>query len=430
MKPSVNQVEHAMDLIRRLSVCSKTNEKQDMIAEGLRSNPILHLVLKAALDPYQRYGFVDKLKLRTLAPPTTGGIGWPTIADMLHNLSDKMVTGAKAKEHVAATFDLLSASERELVKRVLLKDLKCGVGATLVNKVAPKLIPEFGVMLATPLEPHHLKKLQQQSRIFLQAKKNGDRCVVICDENPAAYSRKGHPHLNYEHIVAACMELCEQLGKRYVFDGEVINGDFYGTRAVKKKAGNNADSAQFHVFDMIALDQWKDGHTAPFGERRSTLKRAFHHVESDVLQRVASIKVQQNDITWEALEEARDDFIEAGEEGLIIRLDEPYNFKTRSSLFKFKKMQEGDFMILEIRDGKEGKKYADTAAKVLVDLGDGASCEVGIEGDMAFRAHLWKNRAKYAGMMCEVHYQEMTKNLEGVPKLQFGIMKKIRHDKS
>ena len=101
-----------------------------------------------------------------------------------------------------------------------------------------------------------------------------------------------------------------------------------------------------------------------------------------------------------------------------------------SSIFKHKKMVEGDFMILEIREGEAGKKYADMAAKVLVDLGDGESCEVGLVGDMEFRKKLWKHRSKYVGMMCEVHYQELTENQDGTHKLQFGVMKRIRGDKS
>jgi hypothetical protein len=70
------------------------------------------------------------------------------------------------------------------------------------------------------------------------------------------------------------------------------------------------------------------------------------------------------------------------------------------------------------------------AGSVRVELEDGESCCVGIEGSVEYRKHLWKRRSQVVGLVGEVHYQSRTVNLDGTPRLQFGVLKKIREDKS
>jgi DNA ligase-1 len=434
VKKQFNALEHAMQTLNQVSACSKLGDKKSILHIGLNVSPVFGEILSYALDPYKKYGFAKAVP-KADQEPTTGYGCWEKVRELLDRLRFRKVTGAEAATQVIRLMNLLSTPERQLLTRILLKDLRCGVGATLINSIKPGLVPEFGVMLATPLEEKHIKTLQSKSKIFLQAKKNGDRCVVICSDDPKAYSRKGHELLNYNSIVKQCADLCGIVGKNYVFDGEVINGDFFGTREVKKKAGNEAKNAVFHIFDIVSLEDWELGHTPPYSERRATLRKVMHQCPDEYSQlvRVPSVGIAGRVATLEYMEEWRDKFVELGEEGLIIRLDAPYNFATRSSLFKFKKMVEGDFTIVEILEGEAGKKYEGMAAKILVEgdvLGDGETCEVGLRGDVDFRKQLWKHRNKYVGTVCEVHYQELTRNKEGKPKLQFGVMTRLREDKS
>lgn len=418
-------------ILRNLENSPSLTDKMTILQDNGETLPAFREMLVYALDPYKKYGF------KTLPAPAKDGKtlafdpnSWTYLTRVFDSLINSGKNTNEMKTKLGQLLGQLDGPTKLVVQRVILKDLRCGVGATLVNKVLPGLIPEFGVMLATPLEERHIKKLLQQ-KVYAQAKKNGDRCIVICDDTPAAYSRRGHLQPNYQHIVDACVALCHDLGKQYVFDGEVINGDFWGTRTVKKKAGNNADNAKLHVFDIVPLDQWVSGHTSPFSERRRTLKRVFHNYPKDgALIRIPSHVIQVGEATWDNLVEWRNNFMEQGEEGLILRLDVPYNFKTRSSLFKFKDMKEGDFTIVDVLQGEEDKKYANVAAKVVVDIGNGDTCEVGIKGDMNFRHHFLKSKKRYIGMVCEVHYQDWTENEAGKPALQFGVMHRIREDKS
>ena len=416
-------------ILRQLENCSGTLEKIEILTTYSTNEPFKRM-LWWALNPYKKFGLKNLPFAATQLGNPPSSANWGDVDEFLTRASNRQVTGDALREECQQLLKCLVPAQREVVRRVILKDLRCGLGATLVNKAIPGLIPEFGIMLAQPLEEKHIKRLQKEAFVYFQPKKNGDRSAHVINEGQA-YSRNGHEQLNYGHITKALTEVCRRAQSEFTFDGEVINADFWGTRKVKKLAGNEAGNAVLHVFDIVEASDWAESSTETYNIRRKKLKNIWDYVSPEMpLVRVPSYRIKGSDVTWELVEEWRHKFVEAGDEGLIIRLDTPYNFKTRNSLFKRKVMMEGDFMIMEIREGEAGKKYEDMAAKILVDLGKGESCEVGLKGDIETRKELWKHRNKYVGMMCEVHFQEWTECEDGYKKLQFGVMHKIREDKS
>ena len=149
-----------------------------------------------------------------------------------------------------------------------------------------------------------------------------------------------------------------------------------------------------------------------------------------LLKKVPSQRME--DVSWEACNDLRDKLILAKYEGLILRPDVPYEFRpdVRSSMYKHKKMQEVDCVLLEVLPGEDGKKYADTAAKMLVELPNGNKCKCGLKLSDDARRKLWEHRNQAVGKVVEVHYQEETENEDGKPKLQFPVFYRFREDKS
>jgi len=416
-------------ILHQLEACNSTMDKIETIQKFENMGSFKEM-LWWALNPYKKFG-IQKIPFVNGVELIQSDSVWKDVITFLNRASSNAVSGGALKNEFEDLLRSLIPYEREVLRRVVLKDLRCGVGATLVNKAIPELIPEFGIMLAETLEERHLKILRQQQFVYFQAKKNGDRSAHVIDDSPQAYSRNGHEQLNYGHITAACKTVCDRAQEYFTFDGEVIMDDFWGTRKVKKLAGNQAEGAVLHVFDIIPIAQWVTRNTSSYSTRRRILKNIWDYVSPEMpLKRVPSYQIEGANVTWELIEEWRLKFVAMGEEGLMIRLDKPYNFSTRNSLYKRKLMKEGDFMILEIREGEAGKKYENMAAKVLVDLGNGVSCEVGLKGDVDTRRELWNHRNKYAGMMCEVHFQGWTECEDGEKRLQFGIMHRVRADKS
>lgn len=442
-------VKLMMGVLRELENESSTNAKEQLIKAAGDKIPSFKSMLQYALNPYKKFNIqvIPPYDMNATPKPEPQ---WGEIALMLDDIVSRKYTGTALKTLISGFMAGRPGFSNHLLQRILLKDLRCGVGATLVNNVYEKLVPQFGIMLANPLVEHHVKKIQKRGKAWWQAKKNGHRLALMIPPRHGkykaesrAYSRKGHEVHNYQ-MVLRNLEFVVDQSDQYrntgiVFDGEVINKDFFTTSEAKKLPGNEVKDAVLHCFDMVSLPMWEERESLPFSKRRVELAKLANGSAWQMFQnltRVPSYPVDMNlavDLAY--YDELRDRQVKAGEEGLILRLDDPYNWDSRASMFKHKKMDNMDCQIMEILPGEEGKKYEHTAGRVLVRLDDGETlCYAGIKPgpgqDLKVRAELWKNRHILAGQMCEVTYQEKTVSKSGAPKLQFPVFQGVREDLS
>ncbi|MGV2866438.1 ATP-dependent DNA ligase [Achromobacter sp. AGC39] len=101
-------------------------------------------VLVAALDPFVTYG-IRQVPDRT----SPAADGWEWGEDewlLLDDLATRKLTGNAARDRIAATMNALNASSAELLKRVILKDLRAGFSEETVNKAFKGLIKTFPYM--------------------------------------------------------------------------------------------------------------------------------------------------------------------------------------------------------------------------------------------------------------------------------------------
>lgn len=422
-------------LLEQLSDLTRTNDKMAFLKQH-EDAPHFAEVIWYALNPYRKY-YLSKVPSSTQARPAEGTKSWDELEYILTRLATRTLSGKAAMTAVEKFSAKLAPAEYKVFHKILNKDLRCGVGAVLVNKVWPNYIPTFGVMLCTPLEATHIKKLKKH-RCYHQPKKNGDRCVVLCrvGAEPEVLSRKGFPLLNYGQIAAALQAVVEETRVNMVWDGEVIRGgSFFATRNTKKLEGNEVTDGVFHCFDAVTLEQWEKGQTDIFSVRlkmlRGISKLDIWSQQCHILARVPTFALKEEDQTMEALDGLRDAYVEQGQEGLIIRVDEPYNFLTRSSCYKHKKMDTMDCTVLEVLPGEEGKKHEHHAGALLVELDNGEQCKAGLRASDKRRDELWETRGELVGMTVEIAYQDKTVNKSGVYKLQFPVWTGIiREDKS
>lgn len=439
LKDYVQVTQQLMDALRQLENTGSTVDKRRMIGQYIQDIPEFKDVLVLALDPYKRFGIA---KFPTGGGTQHGTNTWADIKFFLQTAVAEDDTLPNLTRYAFQIADNMNSTTRELFRRVLLKDLRCGVGATLVNSVIPGLIPQFSCMLAAPLEEHHIKKLQAfPGKVFGQPKMNGDRSIAVSPhgvmEPTQMFSRKGFMQHNYQavaKVLASVQEASRKTG--LVFDGEIIVGDFWKTRGTKKLEGNEAVGAMYHVFDVVLHEQWMTGVTDVFSVRARLLRELSNlpvWTEFGCLARVPTMALA--DLTWDGLSMLRDKLIDVGHEGLIIRPDLPYDFSpsARANMYKHKRMDTLDCIIQEVLPGEEGKKMAEVAAKLRVELPNGQVCDAGMgKGlNMEALAKLWRLRGKYVGLVAEISYQEKTVNASGEWKLQFpkftGV---VRKDKS
>jgi hypothetical protein len=164
-------------IIQKLEATSSRLEKEEILKSNWH-NVDFKTGLKLALDPMTTFGIKQ-------IPEKVGGESWPdlhyqvngwdvqqtgdtllTIHDFVaccDHFSKRELTGNNAKDAVAGMIARCESVDEwnYWYRRILLKDLKCGISEKTVNKVYGKgFIPIFGCMLAKDIAGKDLRKPQ------------------------------------------------------------------------------------------------------------------------------------------------------------------------------------------------------------------------------------------------------------------------------
>jgi DNA ligase-1 len=111
-------------------------------------------------------------------------------------------------------------------------------------------------------------------------------------------------------------------------------------------------------------------------------------------------------------------FLEEGYEGAIIRGDEPYEHKRSKNLLKYKRFQDDEFEILDVKAGKNNT----IAESVTIRLNNGNICSATLAFPDDKCKEMLENKNNYIGKMATVCYFGMTND----KLLRFPIVKAIR----
>ena len=142
-------------------------------------------------------------------------------------------------------------------RRILIKDLRCGVSEKTINNVQKDTIPVFGCMLAHD-GAKHPKKITGEC--YVEYKYDGVRVIAIVQNGSATlHSRNGKLLANFPHIEES---LSKPEFEGLVFDGEVMSDDFQSLmKQVHRKEGAQTQDAYLALFDMLTIDEFNAGGT-------------------------------------------------------------------------------------------------------------------------------------------------------------------------
>ena len=140
----------------------------------------------------------------------------------LEELSSRRVTGHDARDHLHKVVSLVRERDREVLRRIIARDLECGAGTTLPNRVWKKLIPEQPQCLATAYSEKALARIKYPA--YSQLKADGARCFTDIIQGKAIRksTRAGNEYEGLENLDAAIEKIRASLDKDYVIDGELI----------------------------------------------------------------------------------------------------------------------------------------------------------------------------------------------------------------
>lgn len=183
---------------------------------------------------------------------------------------------------------------------------------------------------------------------FAQVKLDGIRCIMTAE---GMFSRQGQPIVAVPHLHAILAPLFAN-NPDLVLDGELYNHllrEDFGeiSSIVRKKNPSVADFEkaervmQYHVYDIVDLDD-------PFSARSSTIRRLLAPYQGDGIEIVDTRFVESQ----AQFDELYGEYVEAGYEGGMYRLDKPYELGRRSkALLKRKDFVTEEFRVKSIHEG-------------------------------------------------------------------------------
>jgi len=366
--------------------------KESVIAEEMANNNTEFFEgIKLCLSPFVTFGVK---KVPTHGGPDGQGLPWGVFAKLADQLAKRELTGHDARDAIELCLKTAKQDEWNFwYRRILIKDLRCGVSEKTINNVAKKQkrkefeVPLFTCQLAHGFEDHESKATGKR---YVEVKLDGVRVLTIVypDGRVDQYSRNGKELVNFEHIKEQISKTASQFGEAVVLDGEVMSASFQDLmKQVHRKDNVSAGDAVLHLFDIVSLKDFQLGKSKVRQEERSERVYKWHKANKDALPNVAVVGHELVDLSTsegkKRFKVINQSAIEGGYEGIMIKdPDAAYECKRTTSWLKLKPFIEVSLGIQTVEEGtgrNEGRLGAfvcegeDDGKNIRVNVGSGFS---------------------------------------------------------
>ena len=195
------------DIIKKLEADNSRLAKEAVLLEAMEEGLDEFFVgLRMALDPLVTFG----VKQVPDSKVDGQGLKWEVFKKLADQLQNRELTGHDARDAILLTRDIATAEQWNMFyRRILIKDLRCGVSEKTVNKVAKKF-PQYSIPVFTcPLahdSANHEKKMVGKKQI--EVKLDGVRVItIIRGDKVEMFSRNGKQFHNFGHIITEIEEV-------------------------------------------------------------------------------------------------------------------------------------------------------------------------------------------------------------------------------
>lgn len=402
--------------------------------EENRDDQLLIQIVRLALDPFTNF-YIRKIPKYT--PDQTEVDNLQMSIDQLYDLSQRLVTGNAAIEHLAA---ILSRSEEpEVIERIIQKDLKCGVSISTANAVWSGLVSEYPVMLCSQFDQKLVDKVQFPA--LVQTKMDGMRFNAIVRGGKVEYrSRNGKEIQLLGNLDAEFAKLAGDID--CVFDGELLvkqdgkildrqTGNGILNKANKGTiSANEAAMVEATIWDVIPFIQFSEGKcNTPYGTRMESLNVLVDTHQPKKIHLVDSWEVDN----YEEAKTLFEGLLAQGQEGIILKDKRGiWEDKRAKHQIKFKGELECDLEIVAVEEGtgKYAGKLGAVVCRSRPENGIALTVSVGSGFNDDHRANLWVDRNNLIGKIVAVKYNMRIKNKAGEESLFLPIFIEVRDDKT
>ena len=402
-------------IIQELEADNSRLKKEAIIKrESDADNQIFFDGVCMALDGFRTFG-VQKVPV---AKKDGKGIPEAEFLDVIQKLEDRTLTGNEMRDKIE---DLCNRSKMEewndWYRRILIKDLRCGVTHKTINKNTTMQVPVFDCMLATDSAKHEKKMV---GNVIVEPKLDGVRVIVICDvdkDEVKLFSRNGKELSNFPEINKQFDDMLDQMGESMVFDGEVMSDDFQTLmREIHRKGGAKTKDAKLNLFDCLPLAEFKNGGSNSVNDgilkRKEMLESFKFHLKSNI-HLVEYVKMNLSD------EDGQKQFadynkmcIDRGFEGIMVKpVNGIYECKRSTLWLKVKPFIEVSLTVKATEEGT-GRNVGKLGALIVEgkDSGKFIKTNVGSGLSDSDRETFWKAKDKLIGQVVEVRADAITQN--------------------
>jgi DNA ligase-1 len=440
-----NEIKVAADWIRDLESSDSRLHKESVIEKALMASKLGSSNAQCFLfNCYQAYNPYYVFGVKKV-PETEGLTGksnpWPKFWAMLEGLRTRSLTGHNAKtaiEFMSEQFD--SVEWNGLARRVIIKDLRCGISEKTLNKVLGNTewkIPVFTCQLATDSEKH-TAKMTGLKRI--EQKLDGVRVLAIVTKTTVnLYSRNGKPFDNFPHIVESLEDIKNKFARTFqswphgfILDGEIIGESF---QALMKQAQRKSDvqttGMTYSVFDFIPLSDFERGFSNAQQQKRLDLLEGYRAVfdSTDCVRLMDGIEVDLDTAEGhDVMRRYAEDAVAAGFEGIMIKsLDAPYECRRSTFWMKWKPTITVDLNIVGFEEGT-GRNAGRLGAIICEGVDNDRCINVNVGSGLsdANRDEYWSARDTLLGDVIEVEADAVTQNQDGTYSLRFPRFVRFR----
>ena len=413
---------------------SRINKEQIIEAEAQAGNDEFFEGCRLALDSMITFGVKSVPEHKG---PDGPGLTWDAFTLAITGLINRQVTGNTARDMIATM--MKSATVRQWnswYRRILIKDLRCGVSDKTINKMVEKRYPKYSVPVFSCQLAHdsanHESKVSGRKRI--EIKLDGVRVITVVypDGRVDQFSRNGKELLNFEHIKEQLRLNASTFTEPMVLDGEVMSSSFQDLmKQVHRKDNVRADDAVLWLFDALPLSAFEQGICHTKQRDRSDWLNAWYNTK--LIKSMANVQCLDHAVVDLDTQEGQKLFamynksaIENGYEGIMIKeLDAPYECKRTVSWLKLKPFIEVSLTVVDTEEGT-GKNVGRMGALVCEGVDDDRLIQVNVGSGFTDqqRQDFWDCRVD--GQIVEVRADAVTQNQDGSYSLRFPRFQRFR----
>ena len=411
------------EIIRKLEADNSRLAKEAVIQSAMEEGlDEFFEGVKMALDPLVTFGVKQVPSKEENEVLSAQGCEWKIFKELADKLISRELTGHAARDAIELVMNTATAEQWNMFyRRILIKDLRCGVSEKTVNKIAKKFpqysIPTFTCPLAHDSANHEKKMIGKKQ---IEIKLDGVRVItIIRGDKVEMFSRNGKQFHNFGHIIEEIEQVVSQKPAPYdlVLDGEVMSANFQDLmKQVHRKDGKQSDDAVLHLFDMCPLEDFQKGIWNKPQSFRSQAVKAWVEQNTSILKHVQALEWEEVDLSTTEGNKRFVDLnkaaVDGGYEGVMIKdIDAPYECKRTHSWLKAKPFIEITLKVVDVEQGT-GRNEGRLGAVIVEGEDDGynyrLNCGSGFTD--AQRDEFWTKRSDLVGQLIEIRADARTKS--------------------